>query len=189
MGKRRIKSRPGLFGMVYYYDENGNPIGKSRPGLIDGTRVYMDQNGRYAGKSRPGFLAKEVFTDTDNNHITSYDSLFGEVHYKNGKPIGHSRPGFFDSEYTTLEEEDECYEEDLLEDEFYEEEDLLDEEYDDDEDEYVEDDTEELCDDTETEEYSPKATQYTVVRNLQLFFLCIVICMVIAVVYAIIKFN
>ena len=189
MGKRRIKSRPGLFGMVYYYDENGNPIGKSRPGLIDGTRVYMDQNGRYAGKSRPGFLAKEVFTDNDNNHITSYDSLFGEVHYKNGKPIGHSRLGFFDSAYTTLEEEDEYYEEDILEDEFYEDEDLLDEEYDDDEDEYVEDDAEEILDDTETEEYSPKATQYTVVRNLQLFVWCIVICMVIAVVYAIIKFN
>ena len=65
MGKRRIKSRPGLFGMVYYYDENGNPIGKSRPGLIDGTRVYMDQNGRYAGKSRPGFLAKEVWRIAD----------------------------------------------------------------------------------------------------------------------------
>ena len=188
MAKRRIKSRPGLFGMVYYYDENGNPIGKSRPGLSDGTRVYMDQNGRYAGKSRPGFLAKEVFTDTDNNHIISYDSLFGEVHYKNGKPIGHSRPGFFDSEYTTLEEEDEYYEEDILEDEFYEDEDLLDDEYDE-EDEHMEDNIEEYYGDTESEAHSPKVTQYTVVRNLQFFFLSIVICMVIAVIYAIIKFN
>ena len=79
MGRKHVKSRPGLFGTVYYYDEHGNPIGKSRPGLLEGTRVYTGENGRYAGKSRPGFFAKEVFTDTDNNHITSYDSLCGEI--------------------------------------------------------------------------------------------------------------
>lgn len=58
MARKYVKSRPGLFGMVYYYDENGRSIGKSRPGLIEGTRVYTDQNGRYAGKSRPGFYPK-----------------------------------------------------------------------------------------------------------------------------------
>ena len=129
--------------VLIHYDENGNPIGKSRPGLIDGTRVYMDQNGRYAGKSRPGFLAKEVFTDTEHNYITSYDSLLGEVHFKNGVPVGHTRPGFLDSAYTTLEEEDAYYAEDIFEDEFYEDEDLLEEEYDGDE-EYDEEETEEI---------------------------------------------
>ena len=182
MAKRRIKSRPGLFGMVYYYDENGNPIGKSRPGLIDGTKVYMDQNGRYAGKSRPGFFAKEVFTDTENNHITSYDSLFGEVHFKNGTPIGRSRPGFFDSEYTTLEEEDEVVEEFFEDDAYY------------DEDGYKVEDPDDILaedlEDTDYEEYTTKGpSQYTIVRNLQLFALCLVICMVIAVIYAIVKFN
>ena len=180
MGRRYVKSRPGLFGTVYYYDENGNPIGKSHPGLIDGTRVYTDENGRYAGKSRPGFFAKEVFTDTDNNHITSYDSLRGEVHFKNGVPVGHTRPGFFDSAYTTLEVEDEILDEELCEED------------------YIEDDiTEELegCEDIDAdvveyeEEYSPKVSQSTVVKNLQLFVLCLVICMVIACIYAIIKFN
>ena len=63
MARKYVKRRPGLFGMVYYYDENGNPVGKSRPGLIEGTRVYTDQNGGYTGKSRPGFLAKSVFTN------------------------------------------------------------------------------------------------------------------------------
>lgn len=58
MARKYVKSRPGLIGMVYYYDENGKPIVKSRPGLIEGIRVYTDQNGRYAGKSRPGFLSK-----------------------------------------------------------------------------------------------------------------------------------
>ena len=178
MAKKRITIRPGLFGTVYYYDEIGRPVGKSRPGLPEGTRVYTDQNGRYAGKSRPGFLAKEVFTDTEHNHITSYDSLFGEVHFKNGTPVGHTRPGFFDSAYTTLDEDeeivgDECYEEDP----YREDEELLDA--------YEDEDIEE----TEYDEYSPEVSQHTVVRNLQLFVLCLVICMVIAVVYAIVKFN
>ena len=175
MGRKYVKSRPGLFGTVYYYDEHGNPIGKSRPGLLEGTRVYTDENGRYAGKSRPGFLAKEVFTDTDNNYITSYDSLCGEVHFKNGTYAGHTRPGFFDSAYTTLEVDDEISNEELYEEDYLA--DDLDEEL------------ESYDDIADCEEYSPKTSQYTVVRNLQLFVLCLVICMVIACVYAIIKFN
>ena len=147
MAKKRVKSRPGLFDTVYYYDENGKPIGKSRPGLIEGTRVYTDQNGRYAGKSRPGFFAKEVFTDTEHNHITSYDSLCGEVHF-----------------------EEDYLEEDLAEElEEYE-------------------DTDADVADYE-EQYNPKTSQYTVVKNLQLFVLCLVICMVIACIYAIVRFN
>ena len=176
MGRKHVKSRPGLFGTVYYYDEHGNPIGMSRPGLLEGTRVYTDENGRYAGKSRPGFFAKEVFTDTDNNHITSYDSLCGEVHFKNGVSIGHTRQGFFDSAYTTLEAEDKGHEEEAYEEDYFEE-DLIDtfEGDETEEADYVEDD--------------PKASQYTVVKNLQLFVLCLVICIVIACVYAIVRFN
>ena len=175
MARRQVKSRPGLFGTVYYYDEHGNPIGKSRPGLLEGTRVYTDENGRYAGKSRPGFFAKEVFTDTDNNYITSYDSLCGEVHFKNGTYAGHTRPGFFDSAYTTLEIDDEMSDEELYK-ENYLEEDLGEEQ-------------EGYEDVADREEYSPKVSQYTVIRNLQFFVLCLVICMVIACVYAIIKLN
>lgn len=180
MASRNIKSRPGLFKTIYYYDEHGNPIGKSRPGLLEGTRVYTDQNGRYAGKSRPGFLAKEVFADADHNHITSYDSLFGKVHFKNSVPIGHTRPGFFDSAYTTLEEEDDVSNEEYCEDSF-EEEWMEDQEYSDDS--VYEIDTESYEGDT------PTVSQYTVVKNLQLVVLCLVICMVIACVYAVIRFN
>ncbi len=176
MGRKYVKSRPGLFGTVYYYDENGNPIGKSRPGLLEGTRVYTDQNGRYAGKSRPGFLAKEVFTDTEHNHITSYDSLCGEVHFKNGVPVGRTRPGFFDSAYTTLETEEESYEEESYEEDYFEE-------------DLIEEAEEYESEEIECEEYNPKASQYTVVRNFQLFVLCLVICMVIACIYAIVRFN
>ena len=180
MARKRIKSRPGLFGTVYYYDENGNPIGKSRPGLIEGTRVYTDQNGKYAGKSRPGFLSKEVFTDTDGNFITSYDDLYGKVHFKNGTPVGHTRPGLFNSEYTTLDSEDEDPDEAYFKED-YREEDLAEklEEY---------EDTDTDVADYE-EQYNSKTSQYTVVNNLQLFVLCLVICMVIACIYAIVRFN
>lgn len=175
MGRKHVKSRQGLFGTVYYYDEHGNPIGKSRPGLLEGTRVYTDENGRYAGKSRPGFFAKEVFTDTDNNHITSYDSLCGEVHFKNGMYAGHTRPGFFDSAYTTLEVDDEISDEELYEDNFLEDD--------------LGEDQEDYEDVADCEGYSPKTSQYTVVKNLQMFVLCLVICMIIACVYAIVRFN
>lgn len=168
MARRRIKSRPGLFGTVYYYDENGNPIGKSRPGLIEGTRVYTDQNGKYAGKSRPGFLSEEVFTDTDGNSITSYDDLCGEVHFKNGTPVGHTKPGFFDSEYTALEAEDEIPDEyDLCVDEIM-----------DSEDSFVE---------FEDEEVTGPSSQQEMKRNVQIFLLCLVVCAVLIFVFTIVK--
>lgn len=179
MARKRIKSRRGLFGMVYYYDENGNPIGKSRPGLIEGTRVHTDPNGKYAGKSRTGFFAKEVFTDTKHNHITSYDSLFGEVYFKNGTPVGRTRPGFLGSAYTTLEVEDEIHEEEYYEEDYHK----------DDWQEEHEDYGDVDADVPDYEEYTPEMSQYIVVKNLQLFVLCLVVCIVIACVYAIIKLN
>lgn len=181
MAKKRIKSKPGLFGMVYYYDEDGNPIGKSRPGLIEGTRVYTDNDGRYAGKSRPSIFAKEVFTDTDNNHITSYDTLGGEAHFQNGTPIGHSTPGFFDSEYTTIDEEDEIWPE-----EYYDEmdcsDDYLPEELPDNL--WIEDVEEEPY-----EEYTSGISRYTVVKWLQLFVFFLIFCMIIVSICAIILLN
>lgn len=175
MGKKYVKSKPGLFGMIYYYDENGKPIGKSRPGLIEGTRVYTDQNGRYAGKSRPGFLSKEVFKDTDHDYITSYDSLSGENHFKNGTPIGHSRPDWFGSSHTSLEIEDETYEDTFYEDETDNvEEDLAEEPF-------------EECEDEEYEEYTPQPTSYMFGKKLRSVVLFLVICVVIGCICAIIK--
>lgn len=179
MVRKTIKSRPGLFGTIYYYDENGNPVGKSRPGMFDGTRVNTDQNGRYAGKSRPGFLAKEVFMDANRNYITSYEGLCGDVHFQNGVPIGHTRPGFFGFEHTTLEAEDELPEEEYCEEDCFAED--IAEEWDETEDD-------EFCV-VDHKDYTPQTSQYTVVKNLQLFVLCLVICMVIACIYAIVRLN
>ena len=108
MAQKKIKSRPGLFGTVHYYDENGKTLGKSRPGLIGGTRVYTDKDGKYAGKSRPGLFAKEVFTDTDGNRFTSIDDgLGGKLHFKNGTRAGRTKPGLFGTSRTFLESDDE----------------------------------------------------------------------------------
>jgi hypothetical protein len=161
LAQKRIKSKPGLFGVVYYYDEKGRCVGKSRPGLSGDTRVYTDNDGNYVGKSRPGFFAEEVYTDAEHNHITSYKGITRTHHYQNGKPIGYTKPGFFDSAYTDVEED-------------------IAEEYE-----------EETYEDLEIEEYDfiDENPQKNVVRNLQFAFLSIVICMIILCVYAIVRFN
>ena len=173
MARKYVKSRPGLFGMVYYYDENGKPIGKSRPGLIEGTRVYTDQNDRYAGKSRPGFLSKEIYKDADHNYITSYGAPLGDIHFKKGTPIGRSRPGLFGYFHTSLEIEDEICEDDFYEDETdFMEEDFAEEPYEESEDE-------------DYEEYLPQTTSSTVGEKLKSLFLFLVICAVFICIYAI----
>lgn len=175
MARKYIKSRPGLFGMAYYYDENGKSIGKSRPGLIEGTRVYTDQNGRYAGKSRSGLLSKEVYTDADHNYITSYGSPLGDIHSQNGTPIGRSRPGTFGFSHTSLEIEDE-----ICENEFYEDEaDFIEEDF-------VEAPYEE-SEDEDYEEYLPQTTSSTVGEKVKLFLLFLVICAVFICIYSITK--
>ena len=54
--------------------------------------------------------------------------------------------------------------------------------------EWDETEDDEFCE-VDHADYSPQTSQYTVVKNLQLFVLCLVICMVIACICAIIKFN
>ena len=171
MLRKRIKSKPGLFGTVCYYDENGNPIGKSRPGLMEGTRVYTDQNGKYAGKIRPGILAKKVFTDTEGNRITSYHRFRGETHFKNGKPIGHSRPGLFGTSYTTLEIPEYTCEEEQASGTNNSKMETQNNEY----------------TNGSHEGYTPQRTAYTFVKILQFIFLFLVICTISICIYAMLK--
>lgn len=120
MAKKRISSRPGLFGFVYHYDENGNCIGKSRPSLMGDGKVHYDTTCRKVGTSRPGFLAKEVYNDSENEQcITSYEGLTGDVHFSTGTPMGVSYQGFGEVKYTILDVDDEesCDEEERLEEE------------------------------------------------------------------------
>lgn len=174
MAKKYVKSRPGLFGMVYYFDENGKPIGKSRPGLIEGTRVYTDQNGSYVGKSRPGFLSKEVYEDAVRNYITSYGAPFGDIHFKNGTPIGRSRPGMFGSSYTEIESEDEIYEDEFYEDETDNMEEGFAEEY-------------EEYEDNDYEESTPHTTSCAVDERLISLVVLLAICAAIICICTIVK--
>jgi hypothetical protein len=173
MARRNIRSRPGFFGTIYYYEENGNPIGKSRPGLFERTRVYTDQNGRYAGKSRPGFLVKEVFTDEEHNYLTSYEGIGGDVHFRGGVPIGRTGPEFLGAECTVLETADECPEEEYYGNGCFED-DLTEENE---------------HHDVDCNAYNLQANRYTVMKNLRLLVLCLGISMVIALVYVIFRLK
>ena len=160
MAKKRITSKPGLFGYVYHYDEHGNCIGKSRPSLMGDGKVHYDASGKQVGTSRPGFFAKEVYHDQeDDRYITSYEGLTGDVYFEDGTPIGTSRPGFFGAEYTTLDVDNEATEE------YY------------DEDEYLDDDLQELPEHNESEGKSA-------LRNLIVFAAC---CLIVGVLMLIFK--
>ena len=181
MGKRRITSKPGWLGYTYYYDEKGQCVGKSRPGAF-GTTVYFDERGRFAGKSRKGLLVERVYTDKNyKRSIKTYKGIVGESHYENGKSIGRSAPGWFSTVHTTLETEDEIPEEEYYAEDFCEWDLSEDQEYEDFEDEEVES--------VDYEEDTPEISQDTVVENFQLLLLCLGICMAIAAIYAIVKFN
>lgn len=138
MAKKRITSKPGLFGIINNYDEDGKLIAKSRPGLIKGTRVYTDPNGKQIAKSRPGVLCEEVFVDCDKNVITSYNDIFGSFYMQNGKSIGRTKPWVFGSSHTSLETDDELCDDEFYDDESYDE--LSDNEFCEEEIEYLDED-------------------------------------------------
>lgn len=123
MSKKHIISKPGLFGYVYHYDESGKCIGKSRPGLIKGSHVHFNKKGKRVATSRPGFLAKEVHHDEENEqYISSYEGVTGDVYFNNGTPVGVSHAVFAETEYTTLEGEGNTAEGHFVDDEYMEEE-------------------------------------------------------------------
>ena len=103
MAKKRITSKPGLFGMTYHY-ENGKYIGKSRPGLLGNRKIHYDADGRQIGTSRPGVLAEEVYHDQKNKRfISTYEGLTGKIHMSNGRPVGKTTPGILGTSYSSIE--------------------------------------------------------------------------------------
>ena len=104
MAKRRITSKPGLFGMTYHY-ENGKYVGKSRPGLLGDRKIHYNAEGRQIGTSRPGALFGEVHYDAENKrYISSYQGLTGTIHTSNGRPVGKTVHGFFGTSYSSVED-------------------------------------------------------------------------------------
>lgn len=118
MAKRRITSKPGLFGMTYHY-ENGKYVGKSRPGLLGNRKIHYNAEGRQIGTSRPGALSDEVHYDAENKrYISSYQGLTGTIHRSNGRSVGKTVHGVFGTSYSSVEdtELDEITEDELLTD-------------------------------------------------------------------------
>ncbi len=86
--KKKITSVPGLFGEIIHYDENGERIGESRPGLLDGSMIHYDADGNPVGRSDPGLFSDLVHRDGDGS-VTgeSIRGVFGTLeHYG---PEGH----------------------------------------------------------------------------------------------------
>ena len=104
MAKRRITSKPGLFGMTYHY-ENGKYVGKSRPGLLGDLKIHYNAEGRQIGTSRPGALSGEVHYDAENKrYISSYQGLAGTIHTSNGRPVGKTVHSVFGTSYSSVED-------------------------------------------------------------------------------------
>lgn len=100
--KRLIKSKPGLFGVTYHY-EDGKYIGKSRPALFGNRKIHYDAYGKQIGTSRHGILADEVHFDTaGKRYISSYPGLSGEMHMSSGRPVGKSVPSIIEGSYTSI---------------------------------------------------------------------------------------
>lgn len=100
--KRLIKSKPGLFGITYHY-EDGKYIGKSRPALFGDRRIHYDAGGKQIGTSRHGILADEVhFDKTNERYISSYPGLSGKIHMSNGRPVAKSVSGIISGSYTSI---------------------------------------------------------------------------------------
>ena len=100
--KRLIKSKPGLFGVTYHY-EDGKYIGKSRLALFGDRKIHYDADGKQIGTSRHGILTDEVhFDKTDERYISSYPGLSGKIHMSNGRSVGKSVPSIISGSYTSL---------------------------------------------------------------------------------------
>ena len=65
---RNIHSVDGAFGQKIHYDEYGNYIGESWPGLIEGTYNHYNADGQFAGYSDPGLFADLVHHDASGHY-------------------------------------------------------------------------------------------------------------------------
>ncbi len=106
---KKGSSRPGLFGTINHYDEDGKKTGHSRPGLFGGYSHY-DEEGKKTGYSNKGLFGGYNHYDNDGNRTgRSNESFWGGYSHRNkdGKSTGTSTPGLFGS-YSHNDEQG-CY--------------------------------------------------------------------------------
>lgn len=78
----KIRSITGFFGQKIHYDEKGNRVGESWPGLFEGSMEHYDASGEHVGSSMPGLINDYVHYDDDNNAVGySQRGLFGTTHH------------------------------------------------------------------------------------------------------------
>lgn len=95
----KIRSIQGLFGQTIHYDENGNKVGESWPGLFTGSLEHYNDVGEHVGHSERGFIEDLVHYDSDNNCVGSSErGLFGSTHhYDSDGYVGSTYESIFDS--------------------------------------------------------------------------------------------
>ena len=88
----RYTSCPGLFGQTNYYDESGNRVAESWPGVTEGTTSFYDTNGELIGSSCIGLAADQVYRNSDSEVLgSSIKTTYGNAFYdENGDFAGTS---------------------------------------------------------------------------------------------------
>ena len=66
-----ILSTEGIFGGYNHYDENGDRVGSSWPGLVPGEIVHYNSDGERVGSSMPGLFC--LHTDSDIYNTGDFD--------------------------------------------------------------------------------------------------------------------
>ena len=91
-----ITSVDGLFGQKLHYDEMGNLVGESWPGLFEGSWEHYDQNG-YAGYSTPGLFADQVHHNANGQYVGDTWSGIADEH-----KIHYDTKGYAGDSWDTL---------------------------------------------------------------------------------------
>ena len=101
-----IDTVEGLFGEKIHYDEQGNKVGESWPGLFGGSWDHYDSDGNYIGRSDVGLFADQVHYDSHNENVGySNRAVFGGTnHYSSDGYAGYTRSTIFGEE-TDLEDD------------------------------------------------------------------------------------
>lgn len=93
MANKKGYSRPGLFGDVVHYDENGKKIGVSSPSLLGGYNHY-GEDGRKTGSSYPSLLGGVNTWQENPGDTVLFEGGAAEEYRKNhmAPPPGKSIP-------------------------------------------------------------------------------------------------
>lgn len=81
-----------MFGQTNYYDESGNRVGESWPGLVEGTESFYGVDGELKGSSCFGLASDQVYHDAENAYLgSSVRTLYGHAFFDgDGEYVGNS---------------------------------------------------------------------------------------------------